>query len=116
VQIDTQKNGAIRINGNFQTSIPSIYALGDVVGNMALTPVATAEAMSLLRHLRTGEDIQFDYNNIPAAVFTSPNLSTVGVTEQQAKEQGMEYEVYETGFRHLKHTLTGRDERIYMKS
>lgn len=115
LSIDTKRNGAIIINGNFQTSTPSIYALGDVVGNMALTPVATAEAMSLLRHFRTGEDIHFEYSNIPAAVFTSPNLSTVGLTEQELADQGIDFDVYETGFRHLKHTLTGRDERIYMK-
>lgn len=115
MDIETKPNGAIIIDSNFQTSVSSIYALGDVVGNMALTPVATAEAMSFLRHLRTGEDIHFDYSNIPAAVFTSPNLSTVGLTEQQAIDQEFDYEVYETGFRHLKHTLTGRDERIYMK-
>lgn len=113
--IETQSNGAIVIDANFQTSVPGIYALGDVVGNMALTPVATAEAMALLRHFRTGEDVHFDYQNIPAAVFTSPNLSTVGYTEQQAQTEGIDYQVFETGFRHLKHTLTGRDERIYMK-
>lgn len=115
LNIETGSGGKIVVNQNFQTSVPSIYALGDVVGKMALTPVATAEAMALLRHYRTGEDINFDYNNIPAAVFTSPNLSTVGLTEQQAMDQGMDYEVYETDFRHLKHTLTGRDERVYMK-
>jgi len=115
MDIETGSNGAIIIDTNFQTSVPGIYALGDVVGNMALTPVATAEAMSLLRHFRTGEDVHFDYKNIPAAVFTTPNLSTVGLTEQDAQDQSIDYQVYETGFRHLKHTLTGRDERIYMK-
>lgn len=115
MDINTKPNGAIVIDSNFQTTEPSIYALGDVVGNMALTPVATAEAMTLLRHFRTGEDVNFDYTNIPAAVFTSPNLSTVGLTEQQALDQGFDFDVFESGFRHLKHTLTGRDERIYMK-
>ena len=115
MNIETRSNGAIIIDTNFQTSVPGIYALGDVVGNMALTPVATAEAMSLLRHFRTGEDVHFDYQNIPAAVFTTPNLSTVGLTEERAKDQGLDYRVFETDFKHLKHSLTGRDERVYMK-
>ena len=111
----TRNNGAIRVNQNFQTSVPGIYALGDAVGNMALTPVAIAEAMAFLRHIRTGENANFTYDNIPAAVFTNPNLATVGLCEQQAKEAGIDYQVFETGFRHLKHTLSGRDERVYMK-
>ena len=115
IQLDTQGNGALIVNKNFQTNVPSIYALGDVVGKMALTPVATAEAMALLQHFRSGEDANFDYLNIPSAVFSSPNLATVGLAEHQAKELGIDYQVFETGFRHLKHTLTGRDERIYMK-
>lgn len=115
LSIDTQSNGSIVVNDSFQTSISSIYALGDVVGKKALTPVATAEAMALLEHFRTGQSQEFDYHNIPSAVFTSPNLATVGVTESEAEDQGFVYEVYETDFRHLKHSLTGRDERVYMK-
>ncbi len=115
IHIDTATNGAIRVDRNFQTAVPSIYALGDVVGNMALTPVAIAEAMALLGHFRTGEDLDFSYENIPAAVFTSPNIATVGLTEQQAVDRGLDYSVYETSFRHLRHSLTDRDERIYIK-
>ncbi|MCL4160919.1 UNVERIFIED_CONTAM: hypothetical protein GTU68_049878 [Idotea baltica] len=113
--IDTDAKGQIKVNSNYQSSVPSIYALGDVVGYMALTPVATAEAMALLKHIETGEDVDFDYNNIPSAVFTTPNLATVGLTEAQVMEQGIAYQVFEADFRHLKHTLTGRDERVYMK-
>lgn len=113
--VDMDGKGQIKVNSNYQSSVPSIYALGDVVGYMALTPVATAEAMALLKHIETGEDIDFDYDNIPSAVFTTPNLATVGLTEAQVKEQGIDYHVFETDFRHLKHTLTGRDERVYMK-
>ena len=113
--IETDRKGQIKVNSNYQTSVPSIYALGDVVGYMALTPVATAEAMALLKHFETGEDVDFDYTNIPSAVFTTPNLATVGVTEADAKENGISYEVFEADFKHLKHTLTGRDERVYMK-
>ena len=115
LDIVTNARGEIEVDQNFQSSVPGIYALGDVVGRMALTPVATAEAMALLQHFETGADVDLDYANIPSAVFTSPNLATVGLTEANAKEEGIQYKVYETNFRHLKHTLTGRDERVYMK-
>ena len=115
LDIVTNARGEIEVDQNFQSSVPGIYALGDVVGRMALTPVATAEAMALLKHFETGADVDLDYANIPSAVFTSPNLATVGLTEANAKEEGIQYKVYETNFRHLKHTLTGRDERVYMK-
>jgi len=115
LSIVTQPNGSIDINDQFQTSTASIYALGDVVGKKALTPVATAEAMALLEHFRTGQTSKFDYQNIPSAVFTSPNLATVGLTESDAEKQGFVYVVYETDFRHLRHSLTGRDERVYIK-
>ena len=115
LDIATNARGEIEVDKNFQSSVSGIYALGDVVGRMALTPVATAEAMALLRHFETGADVDLDYANIPSAVFTSPNLATVGMTETEAKDKGLQYQVYETNFRHLKHTLTGRDERVYMK-
>ncbi len=115
LEIETTKSGSLVVNESFQTSVPSIYALGDVVGKKALTPVAIAEAMALLEHFRTGEPAKFDYRNIPAAVFTIPNLATVGLLEDEAEEQGFVYEVFETDFRHLRHTLTGRNERVYMK-
>ena len=115
LNLETGRSGALQVNQNFQTSVPSIYALGDVVGRMALTPVATAEAMALVNHWKTGEDAEFDYDNIPSAVFTTPNMATVGLSEDRAREQGVDFQVYEADFKHLKHTLTGRDERVYMK-
>ena len=115
LDIATNRRGEIEVDKNFQSTVSGIYALGDVVGRMALTPVATAEAMALLQHFETGADVDLDYDNIPSAVFTSPNLATVGLTEAQAQEKAITYQVYETNFRHLKHTLTGRDERVYMK-
>ena len=115
LSIKIEADGTLAVDDCFRTSIPSIFALGDVVGKKALTPVATAEAMALLDYFRTGESPQFDYHNIPSAVFTTPNMATVGVTEAEAKEQGFVYDVFETDFKHLKHTLTGRDERVYIK-
>ena len=115
LNIRTNARGEVEVDDCFQSTEPGIYALGDVVGRMPLTPVATAEAMALVNHFQTGESFCFDYQNIPSAVFTTPNLATVGLTETQAFEKGIDFQVYETDFRHLKHTLTGRDERVYFK-
>lgn len=116
VSIDTSKQGAILVDENFQSSEPTIFALGDAVGRMALTPVATAEAMALVDYWLEGRAVDIDYSIIPSAVFTQPSLSTVGITEEQAIEKGIPVVVFETDFKHLKHSLTGRtDERVYMK-
>ena len=115
VDINTGRSGAIEVDSHFQTSVPSIYALGDVVGRMALTPVATAEAMAFTQHIVNDVEVTLDYANIPSAVFTTPNLATVGLTGAQAREKGIDFAVYQADFKHLKHTLTQRDERVYMK-
>lgn len=108
-------SGHIAVDAKFQTAEPSIFALGDVVGHMALTPVALAEAMLVVDHLFGAGKRQLDYRNIPTAVFSHPNLATVGLTEAKARELVGSVAIYETDFRHLRHTLSGRDERTYMK-
>ena len=114
--IETTKQGAIVVDENFQSTEASIFALGDAVGRMALTPVATAEAMALVDYWLEGRAVDIDYSIIPSAVFTQPSLSTVGMTEDQAIEKGIPVRVFETDFKHLKHNLTDRsNERIYMK-
>jgi len=109
------KDGAILVNEHFQTNVPSIYALGDVVGRVQLTPVALAEGMSLVRHLYQGDDKVLDYSAIPTAVFCQPNIGTVGMSEEEARAQGLSVVVYRSSFRPLKHTLSGSDERSFMK-
>jgi len=113
--VTTEKNGTIIINESFETTEPGIFALGDVVGRAALTPVATAEGMILAANLFNSGNGTMDYNNIPTAVFSHPNVGTVGLTEEEAQSQYSEIEVYESDFRHLKHTLSGNEERTYMK-
>ncbi len=109
-------NGAIRVNEHYQSSVPSIYALGDVIDRVQLTPVAIAEAMHLARHLFTEQPpAPVAYENIPTAVFSQPNIGTVGPTEEVARERFPQLQVYESEFRALKHTLSGRDERTLMK-
>jgi glutathione reductase (NADPH) len=113
------KDGAIVVNDDYQTSVPSIYALGDVTARIQLTPVALGEAMVLVDHLfgplagkaRRGMSYQF----IPTAVFTHPNIGTVGYSENDARAKFGEVTVFKSEFKALKHTLSGSTERTLMK-
>lgn len=111
--------GAIVVDANYRTNVPSIYALGDVTARVQLTPVALGEAMHLVDHLfgpAAGKAARrMDYELIPTAVFTHPNVATVGLTEAQARERGYDVAIYRTDFRPLKHTLSGSTERTLMK-
>jgi len=108
-------NGAIEVNDHFQSSVPSIYALGDVIDRVQLTPVAITEAMCLTSNLYADGEQVMDYDNIASAVFCQPNIGTVGLTEEAANERYGKVDVYESVFRPMKHTLTGRNERTLMK-
>ncbi|MDI5920541.1 glutathione-disulfide reductase [Halomonas sp. LR5S13] len=109
-------SGYLRVNERFETSVPSILALGDVSGGPELTPVALAEAMQMVRHhFDEAEPAPLDYRNIPTAVFCHPNIGTVGLSEEQARETCGEIRVYVANFRPLKHTLSGSSERCLMK-
>ncbi len=109
------KNGAIKVDDNFQTSVPSVYAIGDVIDRVQLTPVALAEGMALVNHLYNEGSAAVDYNLIATAVFCQPNIGTVGLSEEQAREQYSDIDVYVSDFRAMKHTLSGSDERTLMK-
>jgi len=113
--IEQARNGAVKVNDQFQTSVPSIYAIGDVIDRVQLTPVALAEGMALVRSLYGEGSPRVDYDLIPTAVFCQPNIGTVGLSEEQAREQYSHVEIYRSEFRALKHTLSGSDERTLMK-
>ncbi len=115
VGVAQQGSGAIIVNESFQTSVPSIYAIGDVIDRVQLTPVALAEGMALVRHLYAAGSPAVDYDLIPTAVFCQPNIGTVGLSEEQARERHGEIKVFRSEFRALKHTLSGSDERTLMK-
>ncbi len=108
-------NGAVVVNEQFQTSVPSIYAIGDVIDRVQLTPVALAEGMALVRHLYAQGSAEVDYELIPTAVFCQPSIGTVGLSEEEAKERYAEIKVFRSEFKPLKHTLSGSDERTLMK-
>ena len=107
--------GAITVNESFQSSVPHIYAIGDVTDRVNLTPVATAEGTALARTLFGGVPSGVDYEGIPSSVFCQPNLATVGLTEEAARAQGRVILVFRSTFTPLKQTLGGRNEKVLMK-
>ncbi|WP_417361957.1 glutathione-disulfide reductase [Gallaecimonas pentaromativorans] len=115
VGVELSESGAIKVNDRFQSSVPSIYALGDVIDRFQLTPVALAEAMTVVNQLFGDGTRVMDYETIPTAVFTHPNVGTVGLTEAQAREKYGDIALFKSDFRPLKHTLSGSSERSFMK-
>jgi glutathione reductase (NADPH) len=108
-------NGAVIVDDYSQSSVDSIYAIGDCTDRMMLTPVAIAEGMAVANTLFNDKPTRPSYENVPTAIFSTPNCGTVGLTEQQARQQNHKVDIYRTAFRPLRHTLTGRDERTMMK-
>ena len=114
--VETRKDGTIVADDFFRTSVDSIYALGDVIGTPALTPVALAQGMKFVAQQFDGDTSAMDYSNIATAVFCQPNIATVGLTEEEAGEQFCgDVLVFESSFRPMKHTISGLPERSYMK-
>lgn len=115
LDIELNSDGTIKVDDFFQTNVPSVFALGDVIGTPQLTPVALAQGMKFLAQQYHGDTVPMHYENIPTAVFCQPNIGTVGPTEDQCKARGIEFEVYESNFKPLKHTISGMSERTFMK-
>jgi glutathione reductase (NADPH) len=115
-EVELDERGYIKVDEQYQTTAPSILALGDVIGRVQLTPVALAEGMAVARRLFKPEEYRkVDYQTIPTAVFSLPNIGTVGLSEEQARAQGYRVDVYESRFRPMKLTLTECQERTLMK-
>ncbi|MBO3274031.1 glutathione-disulfide reductase [Pseudomonas schmalbachii] len=116
VSVDLDEKGFIKVDDAYHTSEPSIRALGDVIGRVQLTPVALAEGMAVARHLFRPEEYRpLDYKLIPTAVFSLPNIGTVGLTEEEARSAGHKVKVFESRFRPMKLTLTECQEKTLMK-
>ena len=109
------ERGFIEVNDQYQTSEPSVYALGDVIGGMALTPVALEEGMALARLLYNNQPCELNYQNIATTVFCQPNIGTIGLTEEQAKTRYPNLVKYRSHYRAMRHNLSGSDERSMMK-
>jgi len=108
--------GQVMVNDAFQTTVPHIYAVGDVIDRMQLTPVALAEGMIVARALFSKVDATaVDYAMVPTAVFTDPEVGTCGYTEEAARRHFERVRIYKSSFRPLRHTITKRNTRSHMK-
>jgi glutathione reductase (NADPH) len=108
-------NGAVIVDDAYRSSLPSVYAVGDVIDRVQLTPVALAEAMALVDGLFGPGGRKVDYTHIPTAVFTHPNIGTIGYSERDARARFAKIRVYRSDFKPLRHTLSGSVERTFMK-
>lgn len=113
--VKLDERGAIAVDAHYRSSVPSIYAVGDVSTRVQLTPVALAEAMVVVDELFGKGKRRLDYEFIPTAVFTHPNIGTCGYTELDARAKFGDVTVFSSEFKSLRHTLSGRSERTFMK-
>ncbi len=114
VGVAVNAKNAIRVNEALETTVPGIYAMGDVTDRINLTPVATAEGHALADTLFGGKPRSVSLHNVPSAVFTSPPIASVGLSEEQAAAMGV-VDVYVTRFTPMRHNLSGRARRTMMK-
>jgi glutathione reductase (NADPH) len=115
VGVALKSNGAVVVDEWSRSSVPSIYAVGDVTDRMNLTPVAIAEGHAFADTVFGGRSRKMDHANVPSAVFSQPSVSVVGLSEDAARAKGIAVDIYRASFKPMKHTLSGRDERILMK-
>jgi glutathione reductase (NADPH) len=109
------ERGAIAVDEYSRTSVPHIYAIGDVTDRVNLTPVAIREGHVFADNVFGGKNIAVDFSDIPTAVFSEPEVGTIGLTEMQAREQLPRVDIYKTTFRPMKATLSGRNTRSFFK-
>jgi glutathione reductase (NADPH) len=115
VGVALDAHGAIEVDERFRSSLPSVYAIGDVIGRVQLTPVALAEGEIVARGLYGGADLRADYAGIPSAVFSDPPIGAVGLSEEEARAEHGAIDVYRSVFTPMKATLSGSGERSLMK-
>jgi len=115
VGVELDKKGAIKVDETNQSSVPSIYAVGDVTDRIQLTPVAIREGQAFADSIFGGKPTVVDYRNVPSAVFSHPPIGAVGMTEAEARNTIGSVRVYTSDFRAMKNVLAGRNERALYK-
>ena len=115
LHVRIHEHGGIEVDNYSQTSVPNIYAVGDVTNRVNLTPVAIREGHAFADTVYGGKPTPVDHSNVPTAVFSEPEIGVVGLTEAQARERLGRVDVYKTTFRPMKATLSGRNTRSFMK-
>ena len=113
--METDDKGAVKVDAWSKTNIDHIYAVGDVTDRVNLTPVAIREGHAFADTVFGDRPTAVDHKTIASAVFAQPEIGTVGLTETQAREGGRRIDIYKSIFRPMKHTLSGRDEKMLMK-
>src|SRR5271163_1618545 len=108
-------NGAVVVDEWQRSTVPNIYAVGDVTDRINLTPVAIAEGRAIAETVYNNNPIKMDHRDVPSAVFSQPPIGTVGLTEEEARREFGEVDIYSARFKPMKNTLSGRDERTLMK-
>jgi glutathione reductase (NADPH) len=116
VGVALKENGAVVVDECSRTSIDSIYAIGDVTDRIQLTPVAIREGATLATTLFSDSPTSpTEYDTVPSAVFSQPEVATVGLAEADARKKYAEVDIYRSSFRPLRHSLSERDEKTFMK-
>jgi glutathione reductase (NADPH) len=115
VGVDLARNGGIAVDEYSRTSVPNIYAVGDVTNRINLTPVAIREGHAFADTVFGGKPTIVDHTNVPTAVFSEPEVGAVGLTEAEARSRLAQTDIYKSMFRPLKATLSGRDTTVLLK-
>ncbi|MBT3372695.1 MAG: glutathione-disulfide reductase [Rhodospirillaceae bacterium] len=115
VGVELAKGGAVMVDAWSQTSVPNIHAVGDLTDRIALTPVALMEGHAFADTVFGNNPRQPNHVDVPAAVFSQPSVGTVGLTEEQARAEIGEVDIYKSSFTPMKHTLTPSEEKTLMK-
>ncbi len=115
VGVELDRNGAVKVDETNQSSVESIYAVGDVTNRIQLTPVAIREGQAFADSVFGGKPTAVDYSNVPSAVFSHPPIGAVGMTEAEARNRLGSIRVYTSDFRAMKNVLAGRNERALYK-
>lgn len=115
VGVQLGDKGEVKVDEGYQTSVPSVYALGDCIMRIELTPVAIAEGRRLAEHLFNEQPLTMSYQDVPTAVFSSPPAATVGKTEEQLREAGVAFDIYRAKFRPMKYTLPDLQNKGLLK-
>ena len=115
IGVELDGEGTVRVDAYSRTNLPHVYAVGDVTNRLNLTPMAIAEGQAVAETLFNDTPTKPDHANVATAVFSHPSIGAVGPTEEEARAEYDAIDVYSSSFRALKHTLSGRDEKTFMK-
>ena len=113
--VELDAAGAVKVDAAFRSSVSNIFAVGDVTNRVNLTPVAIREGAAFAETIFNNNPTTVDHGDIPTAVFGTPEVGVVGLSEDDARQQGFAVDIYKTAFRPMRATMSGRDTLIFMK-